>query len=165
MASDWQEDGDQQLSDDAAEEAGTILGGKLLTSELIRNKHTENTSVVDLRDCLPQKVIKYVTFNAGTIKKESVLHQKVGELLHWAKDRDIGEEEVKLVVASKFANLDMNVGTKDNFESESEDDPVATIVQPANITGAKARAIHPPKQMADQTTDQSKIPKMVPRGI
>jgi hypothetical protein len=106
---------------------------------------------------------KYVTFNAGTIKKESVLRQKVGELVHWAKDHHIGEEEVKLVVASKFANLDMNVGTKDNFESESEDDPVATIVQPANITGAKARAIHPPKQMADQITDQSKIPKMAPR--
>ena len=99
-------------------------GVKLLTSELIRNKHTENTSVVDLRDYLPQKVIKemsrkdgtkfkYVTFNAGTIKKESVLHQKVGELVHWSKDHHIREEEVKLVVASKFANLDMNVGTKD----------------------------------------------------
>ena len=49
--------------------------------------------------------------------------------MHWARDHDIGEEEVKLVITSKFANFDMNVGTKDNFESESEDDPVATIVQ------------------------------------
>ena len=56
----------------------------------------------------------------------------------------------------------MHVGTKDNFESESDDDPVSTIVQPA-ITGAKARDIHPPKQMADPITDQSKIPKMAPR--
>ena len=56
----------------------------------------------------------------------------------------------------------MNVRTKDNFESESDDDPVATIVQPS-ITGAKARDIHPPKQMALPITDQSKIPKMAPR--
>ena len=148
-------------------------GVKLLTSELIRNKSKENTSVIDLRDYLPLKVIKemsrkdgtkfkYVTFNAGTITKESVLGQKVGELVHWAKDHDIGEEEVKLVVTSKFADFDMNVGTRDDLESESDDDPVATVVQPA-ITGAKARDMHPPKQMANQITDQSKIPKMAPR--
>ena len=39
---------------------------------------------------------------------------------------------------------------------------MATVVQPA-ITGAKARDMHPPKKMADQITDQSKIPKMAPR--
>jgi len=148
-------------------------GVKLLTSELIRNKSKENTSVIDLRDYLPLKVIKemsrkdgtkfkYVTFNAGTNTKESVLGQKVGELVHWAKDHDIGEEEVKLVVTSKFADFDMNVGTRDDLESESDDDPVATVVEPA-ITGAKARDMHPPKQMANQITDQSKIPKMAPR--
>ena len=64
-------------------------GVKLLTLELIQNKNTDNTSVVDLREYLPQKVIKemsrkdgtkfkYVTFNAVTITKESVLQQQVG---------------------------------------------------------------------------------------
>jgi len=55
----------------------------------------------------------------------------------------------------------MNVATKDNFESESDEDPVATIVQPS-ITGAKTRDKHPPKQVALPITDQSKMPKMAP---
>jgi len=130
-------------------------------------------SVVDLRDYLPPKVIKemsrkdrtklkYVKFNAGTITKGSVLQQKVGELVHWARDRDIGEDEVKSVITSKFDELDINVATKDNEESESDDDHVATIVQPL-ITGAKARNKQPTEQGALPTTDQSKIPKMAPR--
>jgi len=147
-------------------------GVKLLTSELIRNNNIENTSVVDLRDYLSPKVInemsrkdgtkfKYVKFNAGTITKGSVLQQKVGELVHWARDRDIGEDEVKSVITSKFAELDVNVATKDNDESESDDNPVATIVQPS-IAGAEARDKQPATQGARPITDQSKIPKMAP---
>ena len=71
-------------------------GVKLLTSELIANKSTENTFVVDLRDYLPQKVIremsrkdgtkfKYVKFETENITKETVLRQRVGELVHWAR--------------------------------------------------------------------------------
>jgi len=157
--------------------------------ELIRNNNTENTSVIDLQDYLPPKVIKemsrkdgtqfkYVKFNAGTITKGSVLQQKVGELVHWARDRDIGEDEVKSVITSKFAKVDVNVATKDNDESDSRDDPVATIVQPS-IAGAKVRDKQPAKRGARPITgdkvhcngldatisDQSKIPKMAPDVI
>ena len=81
--------------------------------------------------------------------------------MHWAIDLDIGSDEVKSIITSKFAELDVNVATKDIDEAESDDDPVATILQPS-ITGAKTRDKHPPKQVALPITDQSKMPKMAP---
>ena len=124
---------------------------KLLTSKLIASNNTEHMCVIDLQDYLPPKVIKeisrkdgtkfkYVKFNTGNITKESVLRQRVGELVHWAKGLKYwGEEEVHLAVTVKFGNGGGNEADGKNDGSESEEDHVATMIQP--IRGAKVRTI------------------------
>jgi len=65
------------------------------------------------------------------------VRQKVGELVHWAKDRNSGEDEVHLAVTVKFGNGGGNEADGKNDGSESEEDPVAMVIQP--IRGAKVR--------------------------
>ena len=74
---------------------------------------------------------KYVRFDTGNIIKESVLRQRVGELVHWAKGLKYwGEEEVHLAVTVKFGNGGGNEADGKNDGSESEEDPVATVIEP-----------------------------------
>ena len=107
---------------------------KLPTSELIASNNTENTCVIDLRDYLPSKVIKemsrkdgkkikYVKFDSGIITKESVLCQRVGELVYWARDPNIGEDEVHAAMTVKFGGGGGADADGKSDGSESEEDP------------------------------------------
>ena len=60
-------------------------------------------------------------------------------MVHWVKNQNIGENKVHLEVIVKFGNGGGDEAEGKNDGSESEEDHVATMIQP--IRGAKVRTI------------------------
>ena len=78
-------------------------------------------------------------FDAGNITKESISRQKVGELIYWANDRNISEEEVHSALTVNFGNGSGDEAVDKNNGSESEETVVQNEKKVVPITGEKVR--------------------------
>ena len=91
-------------------------------------------------------------FDTGNITKESILRQKVGELIYSVNDQNISEEEVHSALTVNFGDGSADEAVDKNNGSESEETVVQNEKKVVPITGAKVR-----ETLGEITENRSKV--------
>ena len=83
-----------------------VWGFRLLTGSLLeKSEDGQITEVVDIKDYLPEEVLKNMTrkdktrfkvlrYASGVLNEEDMLHRKIEEMVHWSKEKGIAQSMV-----------------------------------------------------------------------